>query len=114
MTSNLSYWTRKMGARSWHPQEHGIESSGELEGLIEKSVLVPFFAEKELEDLIAESPWLLSGSEEAEAAVAVQMHVPGAGNADVIVVDKAGEITIVECKLVGNKEIWSAPTSVDT
>lgn len=106
MTDNFRYWTREIGGTAWgRPQERGIESSGELKGLIERATLLPFFAEDELEDLIAESPWLLAHSEKALAAVAVQMHVPKTGNADVVIVDKSGEITIVECKLVANHEI---------
>lgn len=100
------YWARRIGHTSWaSPQEHGIGSGDKLKRLIEDSTLVPFFAEEELEDLIAESPSLLTDSEGAPAAVAVQMHVPKTGNADVVIVDQAGEITIVECKLVANQEI---------
>lgn len=62
--------------------------------------------EKRLQRLIANSPWLVPGIDGEEAtAVAEEVRVPGAGRADVIVVDAKGGITIVECKLAKNPEI---------
>ena len=61
--------------------------------------------EAELQRLIADSPSLLPGVEDGVAAVAREVAVPGVGAADLIVVDREGEITIVECKLAANSEI---------
>lgn len=63
-----------------------------------------FAKERELQRLIADSPSLLPGVDEP-TAVAEEVRVPGAGRADVVVVDAKGEITIVECKLVKNPEM---------
>jgi len=61
--------------------------------------------EKELQKLIADSPSLLPGVQDGAVAVATEVGVPGVGAADVVVVDRDGEITIVECKLAENREI---------
>jgi hypothetical protein len=61
--------------------------------------------EAKLRDLIADSPSLLPGVDEQPVAVATELVVPAVGQADVVVVDSRGEITIVECKLEKNAEI---------
>lgn len=61
--------------------------------------------ERRLKRLIADSPSLLPGADERPAAVATEVRMPGAGFADVVVVDAEGEITIVECKLAKNPEM---------
>jgi hypothetical protein len=58
-----------------------------------------------LKDLIAGSPTLLPGVEDEAAVAATEVVVPQVGKADVVVVDRDGEITIVECKLERNPEI---------
>ena len=60
--------------------------------------------EATLRDLIAGSPTLLPGVEEPVAAV-TELGISGGGSADVVMVDAAGAITIVECKLKKNPEI---------
>jgi hypothetical protein len=61
--------------------------------------------EAELRDLVAETPSLLPGVDEGPAAAAKEMPISGAGSADVVIVDAAGDITVVECKLRANPEI---------
>jgi hypothetical protein len=61
--------------------------------------------EAKLRDLIAGSPSLLPGVGERPVAVVTELRVPAVGQADVVVVDADGEITIVECKLEKNPEI---------
>lgn len=64
----------------------------------------PAFAqERPLQDLIAASPGLL-GIDHGPTAVATEVRMPGAGRADVVVVDAAGDITIIECKLASNSK----------
>lgn len=64
--------------------------------------------EAELQRLIADSPSLLPGVQDGVVAVAMEVGVSGVGAADVVVVDRGGEITIVECKLAANPEIRRA------
>jgi RecB family endonuclease NucS len=65
--------------------------------------------ERRLRDLIADSPSLLLDDDEhptAERPAAVSTEVPiRPGDVDVVVVDANGEITIVECKLLKNRDI---------
>jgi hypothetical protein len=60
--------------------------------------------ERRLRDLIADSPSLLRVAGRP-TAVSTEVGISGAGLADVVVVDADGEITVVECKLITNKEI---------
>jgi len=60
--------------------------------------------ERRLRDLIARWPSLVLDVDKPAAAVVTEVGVSG-GSADVVVVDAEGEITIVECKLVKNKEL---------
>jgi len=62
-------------------------------------------SEADLRDMIAHSPSLLPGIDRQQVAVATELAVPAVGQADVVVVDPTGEITIVECKLAKNAEI---------
>lgn len=55
-----------------------------------------------LQELIEERPGVLPWVDKGPAAVAIELRVPKAGQADVVVVDAAGQITIVECKLAWN------------
>jgi hypothetical protein len=64
-----------------------------------------YASEGELQKLIAASPSLIPGIDDGPAAVARELEVPGVGAADLVVVDPAGEISIVECKLASNAEI---------
>lgn len=61
--------------------------------------------ERWLKRQIVNSPFLLPGVDERRTAVATEVQMPGAGSADVVVVDAEGEITIVECKLSKNPEM---------
>lgn len=63
--------------------------------------------ERRLRDLIAGEPSLLPEVGEHPAAVSTEVPIR-AGDADVVVVDAEGEITIVECKLAKNREIRRA------
>lgn len=79
---------RSEHSRSWHAPETSA-----------------YVDEGALQRLIADSPSLLPGVEDALAAVALELPVPKTGAADVVVVSAKGEITIVECKLAANPEI---------
>lgn len=58
--------------------------------------------ERALQDMLLEAPDLLPG---VGSAVAVdEMHFPGVGQVDVVVVEPAGTITLIECKLAANSE----------
>jgi len=61
--------------------------------------------EAELRDLLAETPSLLPGVGQGPAAATTEMPIPGAGSADVVIVEVSGEITVVECKLRANPQI---------
>lgn len=60
--------------------------------------------EKTLQILIAQSPGLLPGAEEAPMVVAQEVAV-AAGYIDVLGVDTNGNIAVVECKLKANPDI---------
>jgi len=64
----------------------------------------PSAKERRLKGLIANSPFLVIDADERPTAVATEVQMPGAGSADVVVVDAEGKITIVECKLEKNPE----------
>jgi hypothetical protein len=48
---------------------------------------------------------LLPGVDDGPAAAGKEMPISGTGKADVVIVDAAGDITVVECKLAANPEI---------
>ena len=61
--------------------------------------------EAALEELLRKSPELLPGAAAGPVAVVTQLTVPSVGTADMVVVDRAAAITIVECKLRANPEV---------
>lgn len=56
---------------------------------------------------LAESPELTPGIEDPHVA-AREMEIPGAGRADIVIVQADGSVTVVECKLRSNSEIRMA------
>jgi uncharacterized protein DUF4268 len=64
-----------------------------------------YATEKDLENLVKESPEVIPGIPHGPAAVATQLHVPDTGPADVVVIDTEGGITVIECKLRANPEV---------
>lgn len=64
-----------------------------------------YASEKDLENLVKESPEVIPGVPHGPAAVATQVHVPETGPADVVVIDTEGGITVIECKLRENPEV---------
>lgn len=64
---------------------------------------LPFFDEGPLRDLIAKRPHLTGADRSAATATEVSIP-PMVGRADVLVVEATGGITIVECKLLKNRE----------
>ena len=62
-----------------------------------------YVEEYELQQLLGEQPSLIEGI--GREAVAVREFSTGVGPADLVVVDTAGTITVVECKLARNQEI---------
>jgi hypothetical protein len=64
-----------------------------------------YATEKDLENLVKESPEVIPGIPHGPAAVATQLHVPDTGPADVVVIDTEGGITVIECKLRENPEV---------
>lgn len=63
-----------------------------------------FSEEADLQLLVKRAPDLLPGGD-AAMAVVTEMTVPQVGSADIVAVDMAGAVTIVECKLKANSEI---------
>src|ERR1700730_5175709 len=61
--------------------------------------------EASLEELLRKSPELLPGAAGGSVAVVSQLAVPNVGVADIVVVDRAGSLTRVECKLRANPEV---------
>lgn len=61
--------------------------------------------EAALQALIRQSPDLLPGADGAPMAVATEVPIASIGYADIVGVDAAGDITVVECKLRANPEI---------
>jgi hypothetical protein len=59
--------------------------------------------EKELQDLVKASATLLPDT--APSAVVDEFWIPEAGSVDLLVVDRSGALTLVECKLRANPEI---------
>lgn len=69
-----------------------------------------YAVEAELQELLAESPSLITLSEIREGAsplvIAVrELGLPGSGNTDILAFNSRGDIVIVECKLAANPEI---------
>jgi Domain of unknown function (DUF4268) len=64
-----------------------------------------YATEKDLENLVKESPEVIPGIPHGPAAVATQLHVPDSGPADVVVIDTDGGITLIETKLHGNPDM---------
>ncbi|MGH2370805.1 MAG: hypothetical protein ACRDI2_21720, partial [Chloroflexota bacterium] len=65
-----------------------------------------YAAEKELEDEIAQHPELVMvDGEPAVALVKRQVEIPGAGPADVLLVDAEGQPIVVEVKLAKNADM---------
>ena len=60
--------------------------------------------EAHLQALLAEHPELLPGVQE-EAAAVTELLVPDTGYVDLVVLDRHGTLTLVECKLASNPEI---------
>jgi Domain of unknown function (DUF4268) len=79
---------RRAGDRTWH------EPAG-----------AAYATEKDLENLVKESPEVIPGIPHGPAAVATQLHVPDTGPADVVVIDSEGGVTVIECKLRVNPEM---------
>jgi hypothetical protein len=64
-----------------------------------------YATERDLENLVKESPEVIPGIPHGPAAVATQLHVPDTGPADVVVIDTEGGITVIETKLRANPEV---------
>ena len=64
-----------------------------------------YATEKDLENLVKESPEVIPGIPEGPAAVATQVYVPDTGPADVVIIDSEGGITVIEVKLRANPEV---------
>jgi hypothetical protein len=65
--------------------------------------VVPFTNERELEDIVADNPYLLTEDDEDDLMfVARQVNLPDAGQADLVFVNGDGLITLVEVKLGRN------------
>jgi hypothetical protein len=69
-----------------------------------------YSVETELQELLAESPSLISVEEIREGAspliIAVrEFGLPGSGNTDILAFNSRGDIVVVECKLAANPEI---------
>ncbi|HEX2029173.1 MAG TPA: hypothetical protein VHF25_14360 [Nitriliruptorales bacterium] len=62
--------------------------------------------ERELQDLMMDAPALIPGV--SSAAVADELHLPGTGSVDILMVEPTGALTLVECKLADNPEIRRA------
>jgi len=68
--------------------------------------LAAFDNERHLQDILLDDPGLVPGC--AGAAGVDELWIPGVGAIDVVLVDDAGVITLVECKLKANPEIRRA------
>lgn len=79
---------RKAGESSWH-----------------SPTILAYPDERALQSVIEQSPDLLPGSTGTSMAVVNELAVPLVGYVDLIAVDAAGAITLVECKLKANPEI---------
>lgn len=63
----------------------------------------PLDNEETLQHMVRDRPALV-GVEDPSPAVATEVSMPGSGSADVVIVDREGAITIVECKLAENPQ----------
>ena len=88
MRLTSSMLIRRVGGGSWHTPQ-----------------TTAYTNEAELRDLLAETPSLLPGIDERPTAAGKEMPISGTGQADVVIVDASGDITVVECKLAANPEI---------
>ena len=88
MRLTSSMLIRRVGSGSWHTPQ-----------------TTAYTNEAELRDLLAETPSLLPGIDERPTAAGTEMPLSGTGQADVVIVDASGDITVVECKLAANPEI---------
>lgn len=78
---------RKKGEKLWHePPTRSYEK------------------ERELQDLLLNSPGLVPGVDSERSVIADEVALAG-GAADLVVVDADGVITIVECKLAANPDM---------
>lgn len=67
--------------------------------------VISYKSEGELEQVVAENPYLLAEDDEPEPVlIAGQVNLPGAGIADLIFLDPSGQITVVEVKLGRNAQ----------
>ena len=67
--------------------------------------VVSYQSERELEEVVAANPYLLTEDDEPEPVlIASQVNLPGAGTADLIFLDPSGQITVVEVKLGRNSQ----------
>jgi hypothetical protein len=81
------------------------QQAGEQWAMVESA---SFTNEGELQNLLAESPALISIADvrpEASPLTLREIGLPGSGNTDVIAFSPLGDIAVVECKLAANAEI---------
>jgi len=62
--------------------------------------------EAALQKILSDSPALIYGVERDNALVAQELYIAGTGYLDLAVIQLDGTITLVECKLGSNPEIW--------
>ncbi len=74
-----------------------------LGGLWNEPQQVSYGREADLQQILADHPSLIPGV--GEAAIACKELQSGAGPADLIVIDQAGGLTLVECKLASNRQV---------
>ncbi|OUM41085.1 PDDEXK family nuclease [Arthrobacter sedimenti] len=74
-----------------------------LGGFWSEPLQVGYEREADLQQILADHPGLIPGV--GEDAVACKELQSGAGPADLIVVDQAGGLTLVECKLASNRQV---------
>lgn len=74
-----------------------------LQGLWREPQQVSYAREADLQQILADYPSLIPGV--GEGAVACKELQSSAGPADLVVVDQAGSLTLVECKLASNRQV---------
>lgn len=84
----MSLLIRKPGENDWHEPE-----------------ISAYENESRLQELIAKSPTLLPVDFQEPVVASTEVQIPDTGPVDVLAVDAAGSITLVECKLQANPEI---------
>ncbi len=87
-----------------------MRAKGNAEGRWKKMADRSYRDEAHLQRLLYESPDLIPIEDLGEGAIGPRLFIkeaglPGSGNTDLIGVDEAGSITIVECKLATNPDI---------